>query len=327
MRVLVAGASGALGRRLVPELLRRGHEVIGTGRTTATTEVVRRLGAKTAVMDGLDAASVREVVVGARPEVIIHQMTSLAGASDLRHFDRGFETSNRLRTTGLDYLIDAGQRVGVSRFIVQSFCGWPYARTGAPTKSEAEPLDDSPAPEARRTLEAIRYQEDRVLAIDGAVGIALRYGGFYDVGTGVFDPVFLNQVMKRMAPIVGGGTGWWSFIHLEDAAIATADFVTRGRAGIYNVVDDDPSPVKIWLPELTRIIGAKAPFSAPAWLVRLLVGEHAANMMTNIRAGSNARIKAELGWAPKYRSWREGFRAVWSHELDNLSVRPIANVA
>jgi nucleoside-diphosphate-sugar epimerase len=261
-------------------------------------------------MNGLDGANVREVVVGARPDVIIHQMTSLAGASDLRHFDRGFEVSNRLRTTGLDYLIDAGERVGVSRFIVQSFCGWPYARRGAPIKSEEEPLDDTPAPEARRTLDAIRYQEERALAIKGATGIALRYGGFYDVGTGVFDPAFLSQVRQRIAPVVGGGTGWWSFIHLQDAATATADFVTKGRAGIYNVVDDDPSPVKVWLPELARIVGAKSPFNIPAWLVRLLVGEHAANMMTSIRAGSNAKIKAELGWSPQYGSWRDGFRAV-----------------
>lgn len=266
MRVLVAGASGALGRRLVPELLKRGHEVVGTARTTATAEIVRRLGATAAVMNGLDGANVREVVVGARPDVIIHQMTSLAGASDLRHFDRGFEVSNRLRTTGLDYLIDAGERVGVSRFIVQSFCGWPYARRGAPIKSEEEPLDDTPAPEARRTLDAIRYQEERALAIKGATGIALRYGGFYDVGTGVFDPAFLSQVRQRIAPVVGGGTGWWSFIHLQDAATATADFVTKGRAGIYNVVDDDPSPVKVWPRSWHGSLGqSRHSTSPPGW--------------------------------------------------------------
>ena len=311
MRILVAGATGALGRHLLPRLIKAGHEVVGTTRHNAKADTIRRLGGAPAVVDGLDGARVREVVLSVRPDVIVHEMTDLGGAADWRHFDRTFAASNRLRTAGLDHLLAAARETSVKRIVAQSFCGWPYAREGAAAKSEDGALDQHPPRQFRRTLDAIRYLEDRVSGAAELDGVVLRYGGFYGVDTGLFDRPFIGQLAKRYVPILGSGAGWWSFIHVEDAADATALAVERARPGsIYNIVDDEPARVRDWLPFLADLVGAKPPRHVPAWLGRLAAGEHLVLMMTEVRAGNNAKAKHELGWQPKHPSWRAGFAEV-----------------
>lgn len=307
MRVFIAGATGAVGSRLVPLLVAAGHEVVGTSRSRERLGVLERAGATGVVMDGLDAASVRSAVLEARPDVIVHQLTALSGpALDLKHFDRGFTTTNALRTRGTDLLLSAGAAAGVGRFIAQSYAGWPNERTGGPVKTEEDPLDPEPTAASRETLAAIRHVEQ---ATTDASGLALRYGGLYGPGNAMGrGGDILAMVQARKMPLVGGGTGVWSFCHVEDAASATAIAVTRGAPGIYNIVDDDPAPVAEWLPELARIVGAKPPLRIPAWVARPLIGEHGVSLMTQIRGSSNAKAKRELGWAPRYASWREGFR-------------------
>jgi nucleoside-diphosphate-sugar epimerase len=309
MRILVAGATGALGRHLVPRLIAGGHRVVGTTRHPGKAGTIRQLGGEPAVVDGLDGAKVREVVRSARPEVIVHEMTDLSGAADLRHFDRAFATSNRLRMAGLDHLLAAARETSVKRIVAQSFCGWPYAREGAAVKSEEDALE--PPREFRRTLDAIRYLEDRVTEASDLAGVVLRYGGFYGVNTGLFDDSFIDQIAKRHVPVIGGGDGWWSFIHIEDAADATALAVERGRPNsIYNIVDDEPAPVREWLPFLAALVGARPPRHLAAWLGRIAAGEHLVLMMTQARAGSNAKAKHELRWQPRHPSWRTGFAEV-----------------
>jgi nucleoside-diphosphate-sugar epimerase len=320
MRILVAGATGAIGRPLVSLLVSAGHSVTGLTRTPSKVETIRKLGAEPAVADGLDADALRAAVRSAKPDVIVHQMTDLAGASDLRHFDRVFAVSNRLRTEGTENLMAAARDAGVRRFIAQSFCGWPYARTGGTVKSETDPLDPDPPQQFRRTLDAIQYLEDVVTKSTAPEGIVLRYGGFYGPGTGVFESSMVEQVRHRRAPIIGDGGGWWSFIHVEDAAQATLLAIERGKPGnIYNIVDDEPAPAREWLPELARKLGAKPPFHVPAWMARILAGEHLVLMMTQGRAGSNAKAKGELGWQPLRRSWRQGFTEVVRQRVDARS--------
>jgi nucleoside-diphosphate-sugar epimerase len=309
MRVFVAGATGAVGRRLVPRLVRAGHTVIGLTRTPAKVGLLGELGAEPVVADAMDERSIREAVVGARPEAIVHELTLLKGASDLRRFDRAFMASNRLRTTGTDYLLAAARACGVKRLIAQSFCGWPYARTGGHVKAEEDPLDPDPPRELRRTLEAIRHLERVIATSTSPDGVVLRYGGFYGPDTGLFDAAVTRQIRRRRMPVIGGGTGWWSFVHIDDVAEATALAVERGK-GIYNIVDDEPAPVCEWLPATAAMIGAKPPLHVPAWLARIMVGEHIVVMMTQSRAGSNAKAKAELGWRPLYPSWRLGFAEI-----------------
>ncbi len=313
MRIFVAGATGAVGRRLVPLLIGKGHSVVGLTRTPAKTGLLRDFGAEPVVADALDQKAVHAAVIAARPDVIVHQLTDLKGASDLRHFDRAFAGSNRLRTTGTDYLLAAAHDCGVKRIVAQSFCGWPYARVGGYVKTEYDPLDDNPPQEHRGTLDAIRYLEHAVTNTPGITGIALRYGGFYGPDTGVFDPPMIEQIRKRRMPLIGGGTAWWSFLHIDDAAEATALAVGRGE-GIYNIVDDNPAPVHDWLPALAAMLGAKQPFRVPAWIGRLAAGKHIVVMMTQSRAGSNARAKQELGWSPRYPSWRQGFAEIIQNE-------------
>jgi 2-alkyl-3-oxoalkanoate reductase len=311
MRVLVAGATGAVGRNLLPQLVAAGHSVIGTTRSEQKSSLIRQLGAEPVVVDGLDAASVQRAVDAARPEAIMHQMTDLKGTADLRHFDRAFAVSNRLRTEGTDNLLAAARNAGVTRFIAQSFCGWPYARTAGPIKSETGPLDPEPPQELRRTLNAIRHLERVVTEAQDLDGVILRYGSFYGPGTGLFGGSFIEQVARRRVPVVGSGEGWWSFVHVEDAATATALALERGAAGnVYNIVDDEPAPVREWLPALAELLGAKPPLHAPAWLVRLVAGEHLVVMMTQARAGSNAKAKREFAWQPAHASWRQGFAEV-----------------
>jgi len=310
MRIFVAGAAGAVGRPLVSALVAAGHSVVGLTRTAAKTETLRRMGAEPIVADGLDEAAVRGSVMSTRPDVIIDEMTDLAAVTDLRHFDRAFANTNRLRTRGTDLLLAAAREAGVQRFIAQSFCGWAFARSGDSVKTEADELDPNPPKQLGATLQAIRYLEQAVTSSSSPEGIVLRYGSFYGPGTGMLAPAMVEQLRHRRVPLIGDGGGWWSFIHVDDAAAATVKAVDRGTAGsTYNIVDDEPAQVSEWLPALAKILGAKPPFHIPAWLGRLLAGEHMVSMMTEVRAGSNAKAKRELDWQPSYPSWRTGFAA------------------
>jgi nucleoside-diphosphate-sugar epimerase len=316
MRIFVAGATGAIGQRLLPRLASQGHAVVGLTRTPAKAALVRSLGAEPTVADGLDAKAIAAAVAEAKPDVIVHEMTDLSGAADLRNFDRAFAVSNRLRTEGADHLMAAAKAAGVKRLVAQSFCGWPYARTGGPIKSETDPLDRDPPAELRRSLAAIRHLESVVTRSFDVEGIALRYGTFYGPDTGLFGGPFVEQVRRRRAPVIGDGNGWWSFVHVDDAAAATALAIEHGKAGnIYNIVDDDPVRVRDWLPALARMLGAKPPFSIPAWIPRFLGAEHLVVMMTQGRAGSNAKARRELGWQPAHPSWRRGFAEVVSRQV------------
>ena len=310
MKVLVAGATGALGTQLVPRLVAGGHEVFGMTRSASKRDIVRALGATPLVADALDPDAVARAVGEAEPDAIVHELTALSDI-DLRHFDRSFALTNRLRTEGTDHLLSAGRAVGVRRFVIQSFAGWPFARSGGPVKSEDDPLDPAPPQAMRRAFDAIRYLEDAVVHADWTEGIVLRYGGFYGPGTSLAaDGEHLEQVRKRRFPVVGDGAGVWSFVHIEDAADATVAAVQRGRRGIYNIVDDEPARVADWLPALAGTLGAKPPHRVPRVLGRLLAGEAATVMMTEVRGASNAKAKRELGWQPSHPSWREGFAEI-----------------
>ena len=312
MKVLVAGATGALGKQLVPRLVARGHEVVGTTRSESKRQAIFELGATPAVADALDAEQVARVVAEAEPEVIVHELTALSGDFDLRHFERTFAETNRLRTEATDHLLAAGRAVGVKRFVAQSYAGWPAERTGGPVKNEDDPLDHSPPESVRSTLEAILYLESAVIGAGWTEGVVLRYGGFYGPGTslGPEGGEMTEAVRQRKFPVVGNGAGVWSFIHIEDAADATVAAIEHGRRGIYNIVDDEPAPVSEWLPAVANAVGARAPRHVPRWLGRMLAGEAATVMMTEVRGASNAKAKRELGWEPKHRSWRDGFSQV-----------------
>ena len=304
MRVFVAGAAGAVGQQLLPRLAAAGHQVTAATKSPAKALRLRELGAEPVVVDGLDAMAVGEAVARARPDVVVHQMTSLAGAFDLRHFDRMFAVTNQLRTQGTDNLLAAAAAAGVRRFIAQSYTGWPNIREGGPVKTEDDPLDPNPPAAQRETLAAIRHVERVVLAAAPVQGIVLRYGSFY--GPGASD-AFVGLIRKRRVPIIGDGAGVWSFLHIRDAAAATVAALEHGRPGVYNVVDDEPAAVAEWLPFVARAVGAKPPLRVPAWLGRLAAGEAGVSMFTQIRGSSNTRAKQELGWRPVWPSWREGF--------------------
>ena len=309
MKVFVAGATGVMGRQLVPRLVAAGHEVVGTTRSESKRAALSGLGATQVVVDGLDADEIAVAIGEARPEVIIHQLTAI-GSLDMRHFDRDFAQTNRLRTEGTDHLLSAGQAVGVRRFIAQSYTSWPYARTGGPVNSEEDPLDPTPASEMRESIAAIRHLETAVTGADWTEGIVLRYGAFYGPGTSLSaGGEQLEMVRKRKYPVVGNGAGMWSFVHIADAAEATVAAVERGQRGIYNVVDDDPAPVAEWLPALATAIGAPKPWRVPRFVGRVVAGETAVVMMTEMRGASNAKAKRELDWTPGHPSWREGFAA------------------
>jgi nucleoside-diphosphate-sugar epimerase len=307
MRVFVAGATGALGKQLVPRLVAAGHEVVGMTRSEERAGLVRELGAEPAVADALDPDAVGSAVSAARPEVIVHQLTALSGSLDLRHFDRAFAQTNVLRTEGTDILLSAARAVGARRFVAQSFAGWPGERRGGPVKTEDDPFDQNPPAAVRPTLEAIAYLERAVTGAAPIEGLAMRYGGFYGPGTSLqIDPPSgetFEAIRGRKFPIVGDGAGVWSFVHIEDAAEATAIAVERGAPGIYNVVDDSPSAARDWLPEAARALGAKRPFRVPRWLGRIMAGEAATVMMTEIRGASNEKAKRELGWTPRHPSF------------------------
>jgi nucleoside-diphosphate-sugar epimerase len=309
MRIFLAGATGAIGKQLVPRLVAAGHEVVGMTRSESKQDALREMGAIPAVADALDAEQVADAVAEAQPEVIVHQLTSITDF-DARHFDRAFATTNRLRTVGTDHLLSAGHAVGVKRFIAQSYAAWPYARTGGPVKTEQDPLDSAPPREMRETLEAIRHLEDAVAAADWTEGIVLRYGAFYGPGTSMSPGgVQFEMVQNRKFPMVGAGRGVWSFIHIADAADATVAAVERGERGVYNIVDDEPAPVAEWLPSLVHELGAPKPWHVPRLVARVAAGEPGTVMMTEIRGASNAKAKRELGWQPMHPSWRQGFAA------------------
>jgi nucleoside-diphosphate-sugar epimerase len=304
MRIFLAGATGAVGQSLVPLLIDAGHQVTGMTRSNVKAEQLRAAGAEPAVADGLDRDAVVAAVTAARPDAIVHQLTGLTGMN-LRNFDGAFALTNRLRTEGTDHLLAAAQAAGVSRFIAQSYAGWPYARTGGPVKTEDDPLDPEPVRSMSESLAAIRHVERATTA---AGGLALRYGGFYGPGTGLGPGgEQVAMVRKRQFPIVGGGNGVWSFVHIHDAATAALAALERGAPGVYNIVDDDPAPAHEWLPVLAAAAGAKPPRRIPRWLGKLVAGEAVATLMTEIRGASNAKAKRELGWTPAYPTWREGF--------------------
>ena len=309
MKVFVAGATGAMGKQLVPRLVAAGHRVVGTTRSEAKEGALWDLGATPMVVDAVDPDQVADAVARAQPDVIVHELTSIAGL-DIRHFDRDFAMTNRLRTEGTDHLLSAGRAVGVERFVAQSYTSWPYARTGGAVKREDDPLDPTPAREMRDSMAAIRHLEAAVLGADWTTGIVVRYGGFYGPGTSLTPGgEQFEMVRKRKFPVVGNGAGVWSFVHIADAAEATVAAVEHGKRGIYNVVDDDPAAVAEWLPALARAIGAPTPWRVPRFVGRLLAGESGAVMMTEMRGASNAKAKRELGWEPRHPSWREGFAA------------------
>ena len=310
MKVFVAGATGALGRVLVPQLVAGGHEVVGMTRTPSRKDLLRDLGARPVVADALDPDGVARAVAEAEPEVIVHQLTALSRSIDMRHLERDFAETNRLRTEGTDHLLAAGRAVGVRRFVAQSFAGWPSARTGGPVKTEADPLDPAPPAGLRAMLDALRHLEEAVTGAGWTEGVVLRYGGFYGPGTSFSvkpEGEHVALIRKRKFPLVGNGAGMWSFIHIEDAATATVAAIERGERGIYNVVDDEPAPVSVWLPVAAETLGAKPPRRLPRWLGRIAAGEAATVMMTEVRGASNDKAKRELGWSPRYRTWREGF--------------------
>jgi 2-alkyl-3-oxoalkanoate reductase len=303
MRVFLAGATGAVGQSLVPQLVDAGHHVVATTRTPGKSALLARWGAEPVVVDGLDAAAVGEAVARAEPDAIMHQMTALAGSSDLRRFDRTFAATNRLRTVGTDNLLAAARAAGVARFIAQSYTGWSNERTGGPVKTEDDPLDPNPPKQQRASLAAIQHVERAVLGAP-VEGVVLRYGMFY--GPGASDEM-VALVRKRALPIVGDGGGIWSMTHIDDAAAAAVAALTRG-AGVYNIVDDDPAPVRDILTTLADAVGAKPPRHVPVGLARMLAGEVGVSLLTQVRGSSNAKARRELGWAPRWSTWRDGFR-------------------
>jgi nucleoside-diphosphate-sugar epimerase len=328
MRVLVAGASGAIGRRLIPKLLQAGHTVAGTTRTSAKSDLVRALGAQPVVVDALDAAAVAAAIRDFHPDVIVNELTAIPARLNIKDYEREFVLTNRLRTEGTDNLIAAAIQSGVRRFISQSFAPVVYARQGSSVKTEDDPMESDPPPALRESIKSIKHLESATLAIRGIQGIVLRYGAFYGPGTAFGEGGSgLEDLRQRKIPVVGNGSGVWSFIHIDDAAEATLAAVERGNPGIYNIVDDDPAPVSEWLPALAAAINAPSPMHVPAFIARFAVGEHGVVMMTEIRGSSNTKAKRELQWTPQWRSWREGFRFGLAEHAANLRQSGVAEPA
>lgn len=311
MRIFIAGGTGAVGVRMVPLLVAAGHEVYGSTRHDAGCKALAGMGATGIVMDPLDAQSVHDAVAKAEPEVVVHQLTALGGLSgNLKKWDQDFAMTNRLRTEGTDHLLAAARAAGVRRFVAQSFGGgWTYERTGGWVKDESSPMISDPGKEARGALAAIRHLEEAVTAASDLEGLVLRYGNFYGPGNAASREGAIGELLRAgKMPVVGGGTGVWSFVHIDDVGAATAAAVERGAPGIYNIVDDEPAPVNQWMPFLAERVGGRNPMRLPAWLARPLIGEFGVALMTSVRGSSNAKAKQELGWTPSYATWREGFR-------------------
>jgi nucleoside-diphosphate-sugar epimerase len=309
MKVFVAGGTGAIGKQLVRQLVAAGHDVVATTRSERGAGVVRKMGGQPAIVDGLDEQGILDAVARAQPEVVIHEMTALAGKPDMRRWDRWFHTTNELRTRGTDYLVRAAGQAGTRRLIAQSYAGWPNALDGRSIKTEEDPLNPDPPKWMRESLAAIRHVETTVPAAGGLEGLVLRYGALYARGTGMLAPEALDLIRKRQFPVVGDGAGVWSFVNTADAASATVAALDRGAPGIYNVVDDDPATAREWLPPLADVIGAKPPRRVPSWLGRIVAGEVPVFLMTSIAGSSNEKARRELNWEPRYKSWREGFSA------------------
>lgn len=312
MRIFVAGAGGAIGKRLVPLLAAEGHHVIAMTRSHAKAESLKLAssGIETVVADGLDRTAVVEAVRRTRPDVVIHQMTALTEVENLKNFDAEFSLTNRLRTEGTDYLLEGAIAAGARQFIAQSYGGWTYERSGTALKTEDDPFDPNPPTNQRKSLEAIQYLERKITQAQGIKGVALRYANFYGPGTGLAkDGVLVKAIHARKLPIIGNGAGVWSFIHVDDAATATKAVMDSNASGIYNIVDDEPAPVAVWLPELARILNAKPPLRVPTLIGKLAAGEVGVSMMTRIRGISNAKAKRELRWQLRYPTWRIGFRS------------------
>ena len=304
MRVFVAGGTGVIGRRLVPMLVARGHEVTATTTSAVKLGLLARLGAEGVVMDGLDSASVDEAVVAAKPDAIVHQMTGLseahAGRPNMRKPDRFFAATYRLRDEGTNHLLAAAAAARVTNFVAQSAAIFNGTREGGWAKTEDDPLE-AVSRAAIKGTKVINHLEDLVVRAGGSV---LRYGALY--GPAAIDDQ-VKLVRRRLFPLVGDGTGCFSWVHLDDAASATVLAVEQQAKGVFNVVDDEPAPVSEWLPYLAACAGAKPPRRLPRWLARLLAGEMVVGMMTEGRGFSNAKAKRELGWELRYPSWRQGF--------------------
>jgi 2-alkyl-3-oxoalkanoate reductase len=309
-KVFVAGATGAVGKRLVPILVASGYEVTGSTRSPEKEGWLREVGADPVLIDGLDRNAVMKGVMRAEPDVVVHELTGLASAKSFKKFDDEFALTNRLRTEGTDYLLEAALAVGARRFVAQSYGNWNYERTGSELKSEVDPFDSDPPANQRNTLEAIVYLEQAVTSASDIEGIALRHANHYGPGTGfALDGDLVALVRKRRLPVIGDGGGVWAFIHVDDLARATIAAIEHGKpGGIYNIVDDEPVAAATWIPGLAEAVGAKAPRHVPVWLGKLAAGEVGVSMMTQIRGTSNAKAKRELGWRPRYTSWRDGFR-------------------
>jgi nucleoside-diphosphate-sugar epimerase len=316
MKIFLAGATGVVGRSLVPLLRTRGHQIIATTRAAEKTAALRELGAEPTIVDPLDREGVMRAVESAAPDVVVHQLTALGHMRSLKRFDDEFAVTNRLRTQGVDYLLEAAQSARAARFVAQSFTGWPNIREGARVKTENDPLDPHPPASMQRTLDAIRHLERAATGAPGIEAIVLRYGYFYGPGTALApDGDIFEAVRRRQLPIVGSGAGVWSFIHVHDVAAATAIAIEGVPPGLYNIVDDEPAEVATWLPELARTIGAKPPRHLPAWIGRLAIGDAGVAMMTESRGSSNAKAKRVFEWQLTYPSWRDGFR----HDLSNIA--------
>jgi len=320
MKIFLAGATGAVGKRLLPLLVSGRHQVAASTRTRNKMDSLRAAGAHPVVLDALDRDAVMKAIIAVRPEVVVHQMTALASIRSLKNFDEQFALTNRLRTEGTEYLLAAARAVGAHRFIAQSYTGWPNIREGGRVKTEDDPLDPNPPQAMRKTFDAIRQLETMVSGASGITGIILRYGSFYGPGTSVaLNGEIVGLVRQRKFPIFGDGAGVWSFTHIDDAANATRLAIERGPSGIYNIVDDEPAEVSVWLPELARAVGAKPPYHLPAWLGRLVIGDAGTSMMTAVRGSSNAKAKRVLGWQPMYATWRDGFRGGLASESPKVS--------
>ena len=309
MKIFVLGSTGVMGKNLIPLLVEKKHEVTALVRSSKRTKVVEDIGAEAVIANVLDKEELTEVIKKAEPEAIIHQLTALADFSgNFRKFDEEFEMTNRFRTEVTDTLLKIARDIGTKRFIAQSFCGWPFARTGEPIKSEEDPLDPEPPSSFIKSLNAIKHLEKVVRESQKVEAVALRYGFFYGPGTSISkDGSIVKAISKHRIPLVGNGTGIWSFIHIKDAARSTVAALTSGSPGIYNIVDDEPAPVSEWLPFLANVLGAKKPSRIPVWLANILIGEGGVSMMTKIRGASNSKAKNELNWEPVYPSWRKGF--------------------
>jgi 2-alkyl-3-oxoalkanoate reductase len=309
MRIFLAGSTGAIGRLLLPRLLNSGHHVIATTQSTAKVDGLRATGAEPVVLDALDRNATIPAVVDARPDVVVHQLTALSGRFDLKNFDRTLTRTNRLRKSGTDNLLEGARQSGAKRFIAQSFTGWPNPRSGGRIKSESDGLDPDPLSEMSQTLAAINHLENAVSGATGLQGVVLRYGSFYGPGTSLAaDGDLTNMIRQHKFPLVGNGAGVWSFLHIDDAVHATHMSVeAKSTQGIYNIVDDEPVEVSTWLPELARMLQAKAPLHIPVWIARFLIGNAGVAMMTTIRGSSNTLAKQKLKWEPKFANWRQGF--------------------